>query len=136
MRIGVDVGGTNTDAVLIDGLRIVATNKQPTTADVSSGVSAAIRAVLEEGNVAPGAITAVMIGTTHFTNALVEAMITLSHALDMSVTAEGVESVEQRDILVALGCNTLQGYLLSAPISAERIERMFEGATEFTRSVA
>ncbi|MBB4630866.1 hydantoinase/oxoprolinase N-terminal domain-containing protein [Sphingosinicella soli] len=73
MRIGVDVGGTNTDAVLIDGLRIVATNKQPTTPDVSSGVSAAIRAVLGDANVAPAAITAVMIGTTHFTNALVEA---------------------------------------------------------------
>lgn len=73
MRIGVDVGGTNTDAVLIDGLRIVATNKQPTTPDVSSGVSAAIRAVLEDGKIVPGAITAVMIGTTHFTNALVEA---------------------------------------------------------------
>ena len=69
-------------------------------------------------------------------NAIVEAMITLSHALDMSVTAEGVESAEQRDILVALGCNTLQGYLLSAPISAERIERLFEGEAELTRSVA
>lgn len=73
MRIGVDVGGTNTDAVLIDGLRIVASNKQPTTPDVSSGVSAAVRAVLADRDVAPGTITAVMIGTTHFTNALVEA---------------------------------------------------------------
>jgi diguanylate cyclase (GGDEF)-like protein len=69
-------------------------------------------------------------------NAIVEAMITLSHALDMAVTAEGVESMEQRDILVALGCNTLQGYLLSAPISAERIERSFAGALEESRSVA
>jgi EAL domain-containing protein (putative c-di-GMP-specific phosphodiesterase class I) len=69
-------------------------------------------------------------------NAIVEAMITLSQALDMEVTAEGVESVEQRDILVALRCNTLQGYLLSAPISVERIERMFDKASERSRSVA
>ncbi len=69
-------------------------------------------------------------------NALVEAMITLSHALGMAVTAEGVESIEQRDILVALGCNTLQGYLLSAPVSAERIERLFAAELEQARSVA
>ncbi len=69
-------------------------------------------------------------------NAIVEAMITLSHALDMAVTAEGVESVEQRDILVALGCNTLQGYLLSAPVSAERVERLFARQAELARSVA
>lgn len=72
MRIGVDVGGTNTDAVLVDGLRIVASSKQPTTADVSGGVAAAIRAVLADGAAAPGAVDAVMIGTTHFTNALIE----------------------------------------------------------------
>jgi N-methylhydantoinase A/oxoprolinase/acetone carboxylase beta subunit len=72
VRIGVDVGGTNTDAVLMDGAAIVAWTKQPTTADVSSGVAAAIRAVLSQGALAPAAVQAVMIGTTHFTNALVE----------------------------------------------------------------
>lgn len=72
MRIGVDVGGTNTDAVLIDGSLVVASTKQPTTADVSSGVAAAITAVMAAAAVEPTAITAVMIGTTHFTNALVE----------------------------------------------------------------
>lgn len=72
MRIGVDVGGTNTDAVLIDGRRVVASTKQPTTADVSSGVAAAIKAILGQVSLSPAAITSVMIGTTHFTNALVE----------------------------------------------------------------
>lgn len=72
MRIGVDVGGTNTDAVLIDGSRVVASTKQPTTADVSSGVAAAITAILGQVSLSPAAITSVMIGTTHFTNALVE----------------------------------------------------------------
>lgn len=72
VRIGVDVGGTNTDAVLMDGTAIVASTKQPTTADVSSGVAAAIRDVLAQGEIAPAGIQAVMIGTTHFTNALVQ----------------------------------------------------------------
>lgn len=72
MRIGVDVGGTNTDAVLIDGMRVVASTKQPTTADVSSGVAAAITQVLAGARLPPAIVTSVMIGTTHFTNALVE----------------------------------------------------------------
>lgn len=72
MRIGVDVGGTNTDAVLMDGSRVVASTKQPTTANVSSGVAAAIGALLPEIGMTPSAVAAVMIGTTHFTNALVE----------------------------------------------------------------
>ncbi|WP_157219455.1 hydantoinase/oxoprolinase N-terminal domain-containing protein [Flavisphingomonas formosensis] len=72
MRIGVDVGGTNTDAVLMDGHEILAWTKQPTTADVGAGVSAAVREVLRSGCVDSDAIRAVMIGTTHFTNALVE----------------------------------------------------------------
>ena len=72
MRIGVDVGGTNTDAVLMDGREILASTKQPTTADVSSGVAAAIAAVLAQGGIAAKAVRSVMVGTTHFTNALVE----------------------------------------------------------------
>lgn len=72
MRVGVDVGGTNTDAVLMDGRTVVAWTKAPTTQDVSGGVSAAIRTVLEDAAIAPADISSVMIGTTHFTNALVE----------------------------------------------------------------
>ena len=72
MRIGVDVGGTNTDAVLMDGGTVVASVKSPTTADVGSGVVAAIRDVLAAAAVAADAITGVMIGTTQFTNAIVE----------------------------------------------------------------
>lgn len=72
MRIGVDVGGTNTDAVLMDGSRVVAWTKQPTSADVEGGVAAAIGTVLRESGVGAPRVTSVMIGTTHFVNALVE----------------------------------------------------------------
>ena len=72
LRIGVDVGGTNTDAALLDGSKVLATVKSSTTADVTSGVGTAIRAVLAEAGIAAGAVNAVMIGTTHFLNAVVE----------------------------------------------------------------
>ncbi|MBO9499178.1 MAG: hydantoinase/oxoprolinase family protein [Novosphingobium sp.] len=72
MRIGVDVGGTNTDAVLMKGNEVVAWTKQATTANVSSGVAAAIGSVLAQSGVAAEDIGSVMIGTTHFANALVE----------------------------------------------------------------
>jgi len=70
-RVGIDVGGTNTDAVLLDGDTVVHTVKTPTTADVTSGITRALRELLTA--VAPaGPIHAVMIGTTHFTNAVVQ----------------------------------------------------------------
>jgi len=72
MRIGIDVGGTNTDAVLMDENRVVAWHKTATTADVSSGIIAALEQVLTAGECAPEEVGALMIGTTHFTNAVVE----------------------------------------------------------------
>lgn len=69
MRIGIDVGGTNTDAALLgDDDRIIATAKTPTTSDITSGVTSAIRAL----DPPMESVTAVMIGTTHFLNALIE----------------------------------------------------------------
>jgi N-methylhydantoinase A/oxoprolinase/acetone carboxylase beta subunit len=72
MRIGIDVGGTNTDAVLMDGTRVVSWHKTPTTPDVSSGIIAALEYLLQESKVPNDRILGVMIGTTHFTNAVVE----------------------------------------------------------------
>jgi len=72
MRIGVDVGGTNTDAVLMDGEEVIGWHKTPTTPDVTSGITTAMKTVLEETRIPAQQIKAVMIGTTHFTNAVVE----------------------------------------------------------------
>lgn len=72
LRIGVDVGGTNTDAALLRGSEVVATVKTATTADVTGGVSAAIRSVLKAADLPAASVGAVMIGTTHFLNAVVE----------------------------------------------------------------
>jgi N-methylhydantoinase A/oxoprolinase/acetone carboxylase beta subunit len=73
MRIGVDVGGTNTDAVLVDGRDVIAEAKTPTTPDATAGIVAALRSVVETSGVEVTRVQAVMIGTTHFTNAVVEA---------------------------------------------------------------
>ena len=70
-RIGIDVGGTNTDAVLLDGTHVVHAVKTPTTADVTSGITTALRELLARAG-SSGPVDAVMIGTTHFTNAVVQ----------------------------------------------------------------
>jgi len=72
MRVGVDVGGTNTDAVLMEGKEVIAWTKNPTSPEVSHGVAAAIEAVIGKGGIPRERVSAVMVGTTHFTNALVE----------------------------------------------------------------
>jgi N-methylhydantoinase A/oxoprolinase/acetone carboxylase beta subunit len=73
MRIGIDVGGTNTDAVLMDGPRVLSSVKTVTTEDVTSGIMAALRDLERSSGLDPHDVRAVMIGTTHFINALVEA---------------------------------------------------------------
>ncbi|MFQ5885974.1 MAG: hydantoinase/oxoprolinase N-terminal domain-containing protein, partial [Anaerolineae bacterium] len=72
MRIGVDVGGTNTDAVVMEGAKVQGWFKTPTTPDVTSGIVTALKGVLEQTKVSSEEIDAIMIGTTHFTNAVVE----------------------------------------------------------------
>jgi N-methylhydantoinase A/oxoprolinase/acetone carboxylase beta subunit len=72
VRIGIDVGGTNTDAVLMDGVRVLATVKTATTPDVTSGIVDALRNLVKDHGSTPLDVQAVMIGTTHFTNAVVE----------------------------------------------------------------
>jgi EAL domain-containing protein (putative c-di-GMP-specific phosphodiesterase class I)/GGDEF domain-containing protein len=50
--------------------------------------------------------------------AIVEAVVRLAHALDLAVVAEGVETRAQQDILLELGCDELQGFLLARPMPA------------------
>ncbi|MFW6139016.1 MAG: hydantoinase/oxoprolinase N-terminal domain-containing protein, partial [Spirochaetota bacterium] len=72
-RLGIDVGGTNTDAVILDSDdRIVSKCKKTTSEDVSTGIKNAVRGVLEESSIDPSSIVHAMLGTTHSTNAIVE----------------------------------------------------------------
>lgn len=72
MRIGIDVGGTNTDAVLVAGQRVLAAVKTTTERDITRGITAALDELRAQHPFAPGEITGLMVGTTHFINALVE----------------------------------------------------------------
>ncbi|RFU32808.1 hypothetical protein B7463_g3584, partial [Scytalidium lignicola] len=85
-RIGVDVGGTNTDAALARAVfdqsdtstnsnphvEIAASFKSPTTPDITSGICNSVRGLLEQTRVQPDDIISVNIGTTHFINAIIQ----------------------------------------------------------------
>jgi len=71
LRIGIDVGGTNTDAAVLDGDVVVAATKATTTEDVTTGILDALTDVLPAIDVAE--VEAVFIGTTHFINAIAQA---------------------------------------------------------------
>jgi N-methylhydantoinase A/oxoprolinase/acetone carboxylase beta subunit len=72
-RLGIDVGGTNTDAVILDPAdRVLAKAKVACTPDITGGITAAIDAVMRAPGVEAGRITHVMLGTTHATNAVLE----------------------------------------------------------------
>lgn len=72
-KLGIDVGGTNTDAVLIDqDLKIIAGCKVPTSKDIYSGILKAIDTVLEESKIDKEQIHQAILGTTQCTNAIVE----------------------------------------------------------------
>jgi diguanylate cyclase (GGDEF)-like protein/PAS domain S-box-containing protein len=56
--------------------------------------------------------------------AIAQATIALAHGLSLTVVAEGVETVEQRDFLSASGCRVVQGYLYSGPLPPERMAQL------------
>jgi N-methylhydantoinase A/oxoprolinase/acetone carboxylase beta subunit len=70
MKLGIDVGGTNTDAVLLDGRSVISSAKSPTTADVTGGILASVRLAAQRQDLSK--LDAVLIGTTHFINAITQ----------------------------------------------------------------
>ena len=67
---------------------------------------------------------------------IVRAMVDLAHALGLTATAEGVETAEQLRVVRELGCDAVQGYLISPPIEAQalsswRSEFAQQGFSEF-----
>lgn len=55
---------------------------------------------------------------------IVQIIISLGHHLDLTVIAEGVETEEQLNILRDMGCDLVQGYLLSKPVDSETANKM------------
>jgi diguanylate cyclase (GGDEF)-like protein/PAS domain S-box-containing protein len=66
------------------------------------------------------------LGTGSSDTALVEAIVAMAHALNLSVTAEGIENESQLDYLRAMGCQRGQGYFLARPMPAAAINQLIE----------
>jgi EAL domain-containing protein (putative c-di-GMP-specific phosphodiesterase class I) len=56
--------------------------------------------------------------------ALVEVIIRIAKTFGLTVTAEGIESEVQRELLISLGCEFGQGYLLERPVGAAEAEEL------------
>ncbi len=55
------------------------------------------------------------------------AIVTLAHSLRLKAIAEGVETMEQLEFLKSIGCDWVQGFLLSPPLPAEQAEELLNG---------
>ncbi len=69
-------------------------------------------------------------------SAIVQAVVNIAAARNMTTTAEGVETLEQKGILRTLGCTEMQGYLFSAAKPGHEVRKLFGAAGEITAAVA
>lgn len=68
--------------------------------------------------------------------ALLKTIIDLGHSLKMIVTAEGVERIEEQDLLIELGCDQAQGYLISRPLAPDAARHYLEAIAAKSEDVA
>ena len=137
MRIGVDVGGTHTDAVIIDEQSVVASTKVLTSANVRDGVVNALDEILEQSGIDHAAIEAVMIGTTQFTNAVIERRELAPTAIirvalpsgelvpPMNDWPEDIAEALGRHTYMVHGGRTYDGFPI-APLDDEELDAVFE----------
>ncbi len=62
--------------------------------------------------------------------AIVAAVLGLGRALGMTAVAEGVETTQQRDFLIAHGCPLAQGFLLGRPVPAAELTKVLRGGAQ------
>ncbi len=137
LRIGIDVGGTHTDAVLLDGDTVVASTKALTSADVITGIMDALETILAERAGTENSIEAVMLGTTQFTNAVVERR-ELAEVAAIRIAAPSGDGLPPKigwpdDISRCLGDNIYTvrgGYLYDGWPLAEMDEREIDAVIE------
>jgi diguanylate cyclase (GGDEF)-like protein/PAS domain S-box-containing protein len=73
------------------------------------------------------------VATVPYDAAIARAIIALAESIKLRVVAEGVETVEQADLLEALGCSVMQGYYFSKPVPLEDFEQFFVRSPVFPR---
>jgi predicted signal transduction protein with EAL and GGDEF domain len=66
--------------------------------------------------------------------AIIEAIVALAHALDVDVTAEGVEDRDELAIVMECGCNRAQGYLFARPLPREALDSYLRSLYETART--
>jgi N-methylhydantoinase A/oxoprolinase/acetone carboxylase beta subunit len=146
-KLGIDVGGTNTDAVLIDeNLKVVAEVKNPTSRDIFEGIMGAIKQVLELAGIDRAEIGQAMLGTTQCTNAIVERKDLAPIAIlrigapattgipPMTDWAEDIKKIVVAETIVGGGFE-YDGKEL-APLEEEAIRKFFTGLKGKVESVA
>jgi EAL domain-containing protein (putative c-di-GMP-specific phosphodiesterase class I) len=69
-------------------------------------------------------------------SAIVQAVVNIAAARNMTTTAEGVETLEQKQILRALGCTEMQGYLFSAAKPGPEVLKLFGARPLMAAAVA
>src|SRR5215203_590492 len=84
---------------------------------------------IDRGFVAP-------LGRDTGSQALVQAIVALGRALDLTLLAEGVETEEQRVLLRLAGCEEMQGYLFARPASREALDRLLAATAPARTAVA
>jgi diguanylate cyclase (GGDEF)-like protein/PAS domain S-box-containing protein len=62
--------------------------------------------------------------TNRANGAIVQAIVTMAHGMELEVVAEGVETIEQAEFLRSLGCDGAQGFLYSPPLPADEFARL------------
>lgn len=70
------------------------------------------------------------LGQTTDSTAIITAVVTLGHAMGLMVTAEGVETREQRELLSRAGCNELQGFLFSRAVPPDQLDGLLSSIEE------
>jgi len=147
-KIGIDVGGTNTDAILLDyNSQLIYSVKSPTSLDIKSGIEQSLQQLLQGANIDKTKITHAMLGTTQCTNAIVErkklarvGVIRLGYPATASVlpyTAWPSDMIDKLsgNYAIAHGGYEYDGQLLSALNHAE-ITKLLEEWRDQVESIA
>ncbi|WP_236795563.1 hydantoinase/oxoprolinase family protein [Amycolatopsis sp. GM8] len=139
VAVGIDVGGTNTDAVAMSGAgEVLAWTKSPTTPDVTGGIRASLGKILGELGERRGLVGRIMLGTTHATNAIVRrrnlGRVAVVRLGAPAATAEQPLSgwpADLRDTVLAGSALVGGGHLVDgypiAPLDTDGIRRFLDG---------
>ncbi|WP_341201250.1 hydantoinase/oxoprolinase family protein [Planomicrobium okeanokoites] len=147
-RIGIDVGGTHTDAVLLDeAYNVISEVKATTTEDVSSGIYQALKRVVAASAVPVEQIDYAMLGTTHCTNAIVErkrlnkvAAIRIGAPATTAIkplvgVPDDLRSILGKHLYIVRGGNEFDGREI-VPLDEERIREIAEEVKGQVDSIA